>query len=185
MKRHYYISNDLDDLDHVEEELERAGVATPQIHVLSLDDAGVATRPHLHPVEAVLKKDVVRGTEIGAVGGVIGAALVLGIAYFTGVTESVGWVPFLFLAVVVLGFCTWEGGLFGIQEPHADFVRFQEDLDAGRHVFFVDVDEQQEAALARIVSAHPTLRAAGEGEATPKVVVEAQKKFHNAMDTLP
>jgi hypothetical protein len=185
MKRHYYISNDLDDLDHVEEELEKAGVATPQMHVLSRDDAGVALRPHLHPVEAVLKKDVVRGTEVGAVIGVIGAALVLSVSYFSGVTETVGWVPFLFLAVIVLGFCTWEGGLFGIQEPHADFVRFQADLDAGRHVFFVDVDQEQEAALASIVSAHPSLKPAGEGTATPKVVVEAQKKFHDAMETLP
>jgi len=185
MKRHYYISNDLDDLDHVEEELEKAGVATPQMHVLSRDDAGVATRPHLNPVEAVLKKDVVKGTEIGAVVGVIGAGLVVGVSYYSGVTETVGWVPFLFLAVIVLGFCTWEGGLFGIQEPHEDFVRFQDDLDAGRHIFFVDIDDEQESALAQIVSAHPGLMAAGEGTATPKVVVEAQKKFHNAMETLP
>ncbi|MEP5763150.1 MAG: NAD/FAD-utilizing enzyme [Halieaceae bacterium] len=185
MKRHYYISNDLDDLDHVEEELENAGVATPQMHVLSRDDAGVANRPHLHPVEAVLKKDVVRGTEIGAMIGAVGAVIVLAVAYFSGVTETVGWVPFVFLSVIVLGFCTWEGGLFGIQEPHADFVRFQDDLDAGKHVFFVDVDADQEAALARITAAHPGLQAAGEGEATPGVVVEAQKKFHDAMQTLP
>ncbi len=185
MKRHFYLSSDLDDLDHVEEELERAGVGTPQIHVLSFDDAGVAMRPHLHPVEAVLKQDVVRGTEIGAVVGVIGAALVLAVSYYSGVTQTVGWVPFLFLAVVVLGFCTWEGGLFGIQEPHHDFVRFQEDLTAGKHVFFVDIDDEQEAALAKIVNDHPGLHPAGEGEATPKVVVEAQKKFQSAMQTLP
>jgi hypothetical protein len=185
MKRHYYISDDLDDLDHVEEELEKAGVATPQMHVLSRDDAGVAMREHLHPVEAVLKKDVVRGTEVGAVIGVIGASIVLAVSYYSGVTETVGWVPFIFLAVIVLGFCTWEGGLFGIQEPHTDFVRFQDDLDAGKHIFFVDVDEEQESALAQIVSAHPRLQPSGEGTATPKVVVEAQKKFHDAMQTLP
>lgn len=185
MKRHYYISTDLDDLDHVEDELENAGVATPQIHVLSRDDAGVASRPHLHPVEAVLKKNVVRGTEIGAVIGVIGAGLVLGISYYSGVTETVGWVPFVFLSVVVLGFCTWEGGLFGIQEPHADFVRFQDDLDAGKHVFFVDVTAEQESVLADIVGKHPGLQASGEGESTPDVVVVAQKKFTDAMQSLP
>jgi hypothetical protein len=185
MKRHYYISTDLDDLDHVEEELERAGVATPQMHVLSRDDAGVAMRPHLHPVEAVLKKDVVHGTEMGAVVGVVGAGLVLAVSYFSGVTETVGWVPFLFLAVIVLGFCTWEGGLLGIQEPHVDFVRFQDDLDEGRHIFFVDIDEEQETALARIMADHPNLKSAGEGTATPKLVVTAQKKFHDAMQTLP
>jgi len=185
MLRHYYISDDLDDLDHIEEELEKAGVATPQMHVLSRDDAGVALHEHLHPVEAVLKKDVVRGTEIGAVIGVIAASVVLIVAYYSGVTETVGWMPFGFLAVVVLGFCTWEGGLFGIQEPHADFKRFEADLDAGKHVFFVDLDEEQEAALTAIVDAHPRLQAAGKGTPTPKVVVAAQKKFHDAMQTLP
>ncbi len=185
MKRHYYISDDLDDLDHVEYELEKAGVATPQIHVLSRDDAGVATRPHLNPVEAVLKKDVVHGTEIGAAIGLVCAALVLAVSYFSGLTESVGWLPFAFLAVVVLGFCTWEGGLFGIQEPHQDFVRFERDLDAGRHVFFVDITPEQEAVLSRIVSQHPGLQAAGSGQPTPEVVVEAQKKFNHAMQVLP
>jgi len=185
MKRHYYISNDLDDLDHVQEELENAGVATPQMHVLSRDDAGVAIRPHLHPVEAVLKKDVVRGTEVGAVIGVVGAGIVLAVAYFSGVTVTVGWVPFLFLALIVLGFCTWEGGLFGIQEPHTDFVRFQDDLDAGKHIFFVDINEDQEDVLSRIVSAHPGLQSAGEGESTPEIVVEAQKRFHKTMESMP
>ena len=92
MKRHYYISDDLDDLEHVEEELEKAGMATPQMHVLSRDDAGVAMRAHLHPVEAVLKKDVVRGTEVGAVVGLIGAVIVVAVSYYSGVTETVGWV---------------------------------------------------------------------------------------------
>ncbi len=73
MKRHYFLSDDLDDLDRCEADLLAAGLDTPQIHVLSRDDAGVANHPHLTPVEAVLKKDVVRGTEVGAVIGVLTA----------------------------------------------------------------------------------------------------------------
>lgn len=185
MKRHYFITDDLDDLDAVEHELQRAGLTSPQMHVLSRDDAGVAARPHLTPVEAVLKKDVVRGTEVGAVIGVTGAGLVLGIAYASGVTASVGWVPFLFLAIVVLGFCTWEGGLFGIQEPNPEFVRFQDALDAGRHLLMVDVTPAEEATLKRITESHPGIRAAGEGHATPEFVVQAHKRFNRAMETLP
>ena len=44
MKRHYYISSDLDDLELIERDLEEAGVSTPQIHVLSDDDARVVVR---------------------------------------------------------------------------------------------------------------------------------------------
>jgi hypothetical protein len=184
MKRHYYVSDDLDDLEVVERDLEAAGVHTPQIHVLSEDDAGLEEH-HLHKVEAVLKRDVVHGTEMGAVVGVIAAAAVLALAHFSGLTETYTWVPAIFLAVVVLGFCTWEGGLIGIQEPHVDFKRFDEDLKAGRHVLFVDVDPEQEETLRKIASQHPKLSAAGEGTATPRVVVKAQEKFSGIMKTLP
>ena len=184
MKRHYYISDDLDDLEIVERDLEAAGVTTPQIHVLSEDDAGVETH-HLHEVEEEKKKDVVHGTEIGALVGVAGAALVLVLAWFSGLTETYTWVPAIFLAVIVLGFCTWEGGLIGIQEPHVDFRRFQHDLHAGKHVLFVDVDPDQEPILQRVVSEHPRLQGAGEGDATPGVVVRMQDKFARFMKLAP
>ena len=87
MKRHYYISDDLDDLEVIEQQLEAAGVSTPQIHVLSKDDSGVQLH-HLHQVEPVLKKDVVKGTWLGAVVGVIAAIAVLILAWKTGLTET-------------------------------------------------------------------------------------------------
>ncbi|MDB3856313.1 NAD/FAD-utilizing enzyme [Halieaceae bacterium] len=174
MKRHYYISDDLDALELVEKQLKQAGVSTPQIHVLSEDGQGVQQH-HLHEVESVLKKDVVRGTELGAVVGVIGAALIIFLAWVSGLPETYTWVPAVFLAIIVLGFCTWEGGLIGIQKPHVDFQRFHEDLHQGKHVLFIDADPDQENILQRIVSAHPKLQDAGEGSSTPRWVVSLQK----------
>ncbi len=180
MKRHFYLSDDLDELEQVELDLESAGVSTPQIHVLSEDDAGVQTH-HLNGVEAVLRKDVVHGTERGAVIGAIGAALVLLATWATGIADTITWVPPIFLAIIVLGFCTWEGGLIGIQEPHSDFKRFTEDLRAGRHVLFVDVSQEQEEILHRIVSAHPKLKDAGEGPAAPGWFIRARTKMEDLM----
>ena len=184
MKRHYFISDDLDDLETVEQDLERAGVDTPQIHVLSEDDAGLETH-HLHKVEAVLKRDVVHGTELGAVIGVVAAAAILLFASFSGLTETYTWVPAIFLAVIVLGFCTWEGGLIGIQEPHTDFKRFQDQLHAGKHVLFVDVPIDQEDILKSVISDHPKLEDAGEGSSTPGWVIGAQRKWSRATQVLP
>ena len=176
MKRHYYISDDLDDLEVVEQQLEAAGVSTPQIHVLSKDDSGVQQR-RLNPVESVLKKDVVKGTTLGAAVGAIGAAAVLLVAWKTGLTETYTWVPAIFLSVIILGFCTWEGGLIGIQNPHADFKRFQADLSQGKHILFIDADPDQESILSNVVTAHPKLQTAGEGASTPRWVVTAQNTF--------
>ena len=36
---------------------------------------------------------------LGALAGLLGAGLVLGVVHLTGVTQSVGWVPFVFLAI--------------------------------------------------------------------------------------
>ncbi|MEQ9465603.1 MAG: NAD/FAD-utilizing enzyme [Haliea sp.] len=180
MKRHFFLSEDLDDLGQVERDLEAAGVSTPQIHVLSEDDAGVQAHK-LNDVEAVLRKDVVHGTERGAVIGVIGAAIVLGAGWATGITDTITWVPVIFLAVIVLGFCTWEGGLIGIQEPHSDFKRFTDDLRNGKHVMFVDVSIAQEDILRRIVSAHPKLTTAGEGPAAPGWFVSTRARIETMM----
>lgn len=185
MLRHYYISDDLDDLEAIENELESKGFSKPQIHVLSEKDAEVE-KHHLHAIEAVLKQDVVHSTEIGAAIGAIGAAIILAGAYFLGWTESAaGWLPFVFLAVVVLGFCTWEGGLIGIQVPNYQFKRFQKLLKQGKHVLFVDLDAEQEAIVNEVVKHHPRLKHAGTGEATPGWVVKGQDKFQRFMKTMP
>jgi hypothetical protein len=184
MKRHYFISDDLDDLAVIERELAAAGITPPQIHVLSNDDAGL-TLKKLHQVEAVLKKDVVHGTELGALVGAICAGAILLLFWIAGLAEAYTWLPPIFLAIVVLGFCTWEGGLIGIQEPHVNFRRFQQELRLGKHILLVDVDALQQDKLRHITQAHPGLEMAGEGESTPGWVIGAQQKWSRFMELAP
>lgn len=185
MHRYYYISDDLNDLEAIEKELQNNGITAPQIHVLSEKDAEVE-KHHLHAIECVLKQDVVRSTELGAVIGAIGAAIVLALAYFMNWTDTVvGWLPFIFLAIVILGFCTWEGGLIGIQIPNHQFKRFQKLLAEGKHVFFVDIDKEQESVLVSVTNKFDSLVEAGQGEATPTWVVKGQDKFNKFMKAMP
>jgi hypothetical protein len=177
MLRHYFISDDLDDLERFEEQLEAAGVSTPQIHVLSRNDAEVHKHHHLHEVESFMKKDIVRSTIRGALVGLCGFALVLAVAYFAGWTRSaVGWMPFIFLAVMLLGFCTWEGGLFGIQRPNHNFARFEKALSDGKHVFFVDLEPHQETVLEQVLKSHPQVEAAGTGQSIAHWLLTLQQK---------
>jgi hypothetical protein len=180
VKRHFYVSDDLDDLEIIEEELEEKGVRTPQIHVFSQDDASIEQHDHLHNIESVFKKDVVHATIVGSWIGLGLAALVLTVTSYTDWPDSYTWVPFIFLAIVLLGFCAWSGGLYGIQKPHRDFKRFEAQLRAGKHVFIVDVDLEQEPNLRRVVERHAGLVLAGTGRATPRWIVMGQygvKKF--------
>jgi hypothetical protein len=137
-------------------------------------------------MESVFKNDVVHGTLTGAWIGATIAALILIVTSYSNWPETYTWMPFIFLAIVMLGFGAWAGGLYGIQEPHKDFKRFEDQLRAGKHVFIVDVDAKQESSLDRVVQAHPGLQLAGIGKATPRWVVMGQhniKKFTS--DTFP
>jgi hypothetical protein len=177
MLRHYFISDSLDDLEVFEEQLEAAGVSSSQIHVLSRADADVEHHHHLHEVQSFMKNDIVHSTIRGAVVGLCAFVLVLAIAYFAGWTESaVGWMPFIFLAVVMLGFCTWEGGLRGIQEPNHDFARFEQALRDGKHIFFMDLEPQQEAILEEVLKSHPQVELAGTGSSAPHWLIALQQK---------
>lgn len=174
MNRHYFVSDSLDDMEQVETELEQAGVVTPQIHVLSKDESGVESH-HLHGVTDFMKTDVIRSGLIGLAIGVVGALIVLGLAYFNQWPAAIGWTPFVFLATIIFGFCTWEGGFLGFQVSNAHFRRFEAVLDSNRHVLFVDVNPEQEPLLKQVMSRHPGIEPAGDGGAAPAWIVKGQR----------
>ncbi|WP_086929485.1 NAD/FAD-utilizing enzyme [Agarilytica rhodophyticola] len=184
MKRHYYISDDLKDLESVEVELENSGVDTEQIHVLSEDDAYLETH-HLHAVDSISKKDVIRSGIFGLIIGIVGAVIIFSISYQTGISEEYTWAPALFLSIAFLGFCTWEGGLWGIQKPNRELARFQDAIKSGSHVFFVDIKDDQESIVNRVIQTHPNLKLAGSGNGSPGWVVGTQRRFNKFMTWAP
>jgi len=185
MKRFFYVTDDLDDLEAVQQQLEEKQITLPQIHVLSERESEVE-RHHLHEVESLLNNDVIHSTLVGAVIGLVLSTLLLSIVYWLGWTDTAaGWVPFVFLAVVILGFCTWEGGLYGIQAPHRQFKRFADALHDGKHVLFVDVSPKQVDLLKEVVEQHPKLRLAGSAEAHTGLTVRWLDNWHAFVKTMP
>ncbi|GLS25762.1 NAD/FAD-utilizing enzyme [Marinibactrum halimedae] len=184
MKRHFYITNDLQEMHRVQEDLEASGVTTPQIHVLSNDDVE-CEKNELNDVDSLLKKDVIHSTEVGFLVGMVVAVAILVSAHLSGVTEYITWVPPLFLSVVIIGFCSWEGGLIGIQAPHHDFRKFQSELASGNHVMLVDVNDRQESVLENVMGMHPKLHVAGVGEAAPGWILSLQRRFQQFVHWAP
>lgn len=185
MKRHFYISDNLDDLAALERELEAQGLSDYQIHVFSQDEAGLASH-RLHAVADMMKRDVWHAGWIGAAVGVLMALLILLAGYLSGGTASqAGWLPFVFLAIVALGFCAWEGGLYGIQQPHVDLAPFYQAIAAGKHVFFVDVTRAQEKTLQRAASSHRSVQDAGEGPGVPDWLLALQLRWRAFVTAMP
>lgn len=161
MVKHYYVSDNLDELALIEQELESIGIKESQIHVLSESTAEVENH-HLHPVNSLLQQDTIHSGEVGAIVGVVGALFVLAFSYLMGWTASpAGWLPFIFLSVVIFGFCTWEGGLIGIQKPNINFAPFQKLLHEGKHILLIDSSKQQESKLKKVIDRHPLLKDVG------------------------
>ena len=179
MLRHYLIGDSLDDLELFEEQLEAAGVSTPQIHCLSPNDTDLDRHSHLHRVQSFMKSDVVHSTIRGIVVGLILVVVMLAVVYYAGWHRTAaGWIPFIFLAVLLLGFCTWEGGLWGIQKPNHHFARYAQALKDGKHLFFIDLEPQQEAVLEQLLKSHPGVELGGvERAPVPHWLLTLQKKL--------
>ena len=184
MKRHFYLSADLDDLELIEQELEERGLSMPQIHVISKDEAGL-DHHRLNQVHQWFQTDVVHSTLKGAVIGVMIAAIIIFAAYFMGVNNFIGGLPFTFLSVILLGFCTWEAGFIGTQLPNRHFKKFQKALDHGKHLLMVDVEPSEENILRQVCARHPKLHHAGDGGGAPKWTIFGRKKAQEFSEWAP
>ncbi len=173
MKRCYFISNSLDNLDQIEQALKNNGVTNPLIHILSNRNADV-DKNGLESANPFIRKDVIHLTIIGAVIGIILSSLIIGTAYHTKIVDLAGWPPFIFLAIVVLGFCTWEGGFIGIQRPHPILRKLQPVLNKGKHVLFVDIEPQQRSQLKSVINKYDQLEPIGSSAAPPAWFIGAQ-----------
>ena len=160
MKRFYYTGESLDELEILERDLESCGIPRSQIYLLSNDDVGLENHD-VNRVASFLKTDVIHSGEIGALLGLAIAAAILLVTHLSGIAAQVGWVPFVFLAIVSFGFTTWEAGFIGIQRPNTHFIRFQEALAQGRHVLFVETRVQDKKKLKKVLKRYPNVKRAG------------------------
>ncbi|MDA8866598.1 NAD/FAD-utilizing enzyme, partial [Porticoccaceae bacterium] len=119
----------------------------------------------------------VHSTKVGAVVGVIAATSMIYVVSLMGWAEKATWVPFVFLAIAMLGFFTWEFGFIGIQRKNNRFARFEKALKRGKHIFFVDIESENESILSKILKKHPKLKRAGDGPSVPQWFVSLQERF--------
>lgn len=157
MKKYMYITRDLDHLEQTEHELEAEGISRSHIQVMSENEAALYLRD-LPSVPDFAKLDIYRFGLRGAMIGLAISAAILGIVWAIGMTAAGGWMPFIFLAIVVLGFCTWEGVLMGMHKMNGRFERFKASLDKGAHLLIVNVDKSEAPRLQSTIRRHPDLQ---------------------------
>ena len=155
MKHAYFVSDNLDELEVVHDELVKEGLADSHIHVWSSQEMEVENH-NLRNVNPIKKTDMFPSMLKGAALGAVLGALVLSIPLFYATPESLGLAPFVFASVALFGFCIWEAGLLGI---HFANRRFEQVLKDGRHLLILDYADKQAASVKNRLSAHPNISA--------------------------
>ncbi len=153
----YLISDSLDEIEQVHDELVEQGIPDIHQHVLSDDDAGV-TEHHLRSVNPFNKTDIVRCTIMGAVLGFLISFSLLSMPFLFDVTTPIGAVPFVFGALVFLGLFTWEGGLIGLHKVNHHYQKIDKDIHNGKHLLIVDHGQEEFTSLNKVIAKHSALK---------------------------
>lgn len=177
MKRYFYVGETLNDLVLLEQRLVKEGLSRLQMHLVS-DSEAEAEELGLHQVASVLKKDIIYSMLMGFCVGVVISIVLLAIGTSLEIVTAEYSLASTFFALFIIGFCTWEGGLFGIQVPNRQYRRFSKALKQGHHVFFVDVAENQDQIVASVAKDYPQLEKAGSGKGEWQWIFSLRNAFY-------
>lgn len=157
MKNLMFITDDLDELEATEKKLEDKGIPRSHIHVFSKNEAKLERRdiPSLNDFS---KRDVVRSGLYGALLGGFLSGTFLMTSWALGWTEGIGIIPVGFVTIALFGFCTWEGGLWGIQTVNRRFDKFRKEIATGAHLLIVDATEEELKTVEDTVSQFEHMR---------------------------
>lgn len=149
-RRFYYLSDNLDSTVKFTHGCENRGIPYDNIHVLAKNDKGLV-RHHVHLGSPLQIYDVIHLGEKGAIwGAVIGFILAMAIWI---------WNPFepdikFWMVIPVWVLCTlhgaWSGGLIGTHSRNYRIKPFLKDIEQGKHLILVDIDQDQVSILREL-----------------------------------
>ena len=161
MKCLYYLAPDLDSTHRISDDLHEVGVLDWFLHVISRDEAGLK-REHIHSSNYLETTDILRdgiiGANLGFIGAVIAAALVMFFEPFGPETPKV---IYFFVIVVFTLFGAWVGGLTGIDNENKKLKRFHDDIEAGKFLILIYAGKEKEDTIREMMkNKHPEARLA-------------------------
>lgn len=162
MKCLYYLTSSIDTTHSISDDLHEAGVNDWFLHIISRDTAGIK-KHHLHSSNYIEQLDILRDGIIGAVIGFVLGLIIIGIISFNQYFPlEVPNITYLFIVILLILFCSWEGGLAGIANENKKLAEFHDDLKAGKYLILVYARTHQEQAIkAMMAKKHADIRLEG------------------------
>lgn len=162
MKRLYFIVDDIKHTEQISNDIHKAGISDWHFHVLSKDDSGLYRR-HIHTANIYHRNDLLHSGQQGLIFGVVsGILLLLGLHLFN--VELPQYMP-LILFVLVASFGAWLGGFYGIQMNNYQMKRFENEIDKGKYLIFIDVGRNNQLKVKELMHKyHPEAKDMGQGD---------------------
>ena len=163
MKRLYYLTDSLDSVTSIFEDLQRDGITNWHLHVLSRNEAGLYHR-QIHSANMLQENDVIHSGQLGALlGGAVGLLAATLLQWWNPFGVDIPLPALIIVAGVFTMFGAWSGGLAGVTRENYKTTRFHDELIRGKHLIMVDVSRMQEKRIRFHLSRyHPEAFLAGE-----------------------
>jgi len=161
-ERLFYITNNIDSLEQITQDLKEAGVGYNEYHVLSKDEDGIARR-NLHSASFVDRYDLIHSGERGLLIGLLaGLVFAFGLVIIQPFDISIGWVGFLSAIAMFSCFGAWVGGMVGLSTENYKIVDFHQDIENGKYLLMVDTTKEREQLVTELMAQkHPEAELGG------------------------
>lgn len=156
MNHAYYLSDDLDELEVMHDELLETGITDQNIHVIS-DDEDNVEKHHMLNVSPFAKTNVIRTLFIGVSVGIATGVMFVSVPFIFGFAASPGSIPFTLAGVFILSFATFEGGFLGLQKAHPKYKSVWDRIHHGKHLMVVDYENEKAPLVKSLQTLHPKL----------------------------
>lgn len=139
MKQQYYLVEDIDNVERICDDLHKAGVEDKRIHIVS-DDLDAIESHHLHQAREIDETDIVRFSERGALIGIIFGLLFLIVSMrYKPFGLEVEGVAAVMITILIVGFCTWWGGIIGAYFTNYRISAFKQAIRGNKFLIMLDV----------------------------------------------
>lgn len=164
MKRLYYLTKSIDEVDKVADDLHRAGVTDWNFHVLGNNKAELSDH-HISMTSPFHERDIIRCVERGALIGITAGVFcsIAGTLYTSFVAEA-GFGAQLAILLLCGMFGAWTGGLSGISTENYKIRRFHDAIEAGYYLILVDTYPENERVVPIVMNWHEHVVAGGEDD---------------------
>lgn len=158
MKRLYYLSDNLDLVEHIADALHHAGISAWDFHVLSKDAEGIYRR-HLLSAGTLHRRGIMRGSERGALGGfLLGLAASIMLVVFWRLSPAMSLIAFASVTFVPMLVGSWLGAEIGRLVQGQRLAAFNDDIERGKAVLIIDVDREHFSCAQDLMKQFPALR---------------------------